>query len=103
MYNSGGKIKMVTMFAKHKVGDYSSWKRVYDEVEPLRKEKGVTAASVHRDANDVNTIVITHQFKTLDAAMGFANSEELKSAMAKAGVNGSPEFWFTEDVEHTQY
>ena len=94
---------MVTMFARHKVSDYNNWKRVYDEVEPLRKEKGVTAASVYRDANDVNTIVITHQFKSLDAAMGFAHSEELKSAMAKAGVNGSPEFWFTEDVERTQY
>ena len=35
---------MVTMFARHKVGDYGKWKRVYDEVQPLRKERGVTGA-----------------------------------------------------------
>jgi quinol monooxygenase YgiN len=92
---------MTTMFVKHTVGDYQSWKRVYDEVAPLRKEKGVIAASVHRDANNSNTLFVVHQFKNLEAAKAFAESEELKSAMAKAGVNGAPEFWFTEDVERT--
>ena len=92
---------MSTMFARHTVGDYESWKRVYDEVAPLRKEKGVTAASVYRDASDPNTLFIVHQFKNLESAKAFADSAELKSAMAKAGVNGAPQFWFTEDVEHT--
>jgi quinol monooxygenase YgiN len=92
---------MTTMFVRHTVSDYESWKRVYDEVAPLRKEKGVTAASVHRDANNSNTLFIVQQFKNIDAAKSFAESEELKSAMARAGVNGAPEFWFTEDVEHT--
>lgn len=94
---------MTTMFVRHKVGDYDNWKRVYDGIAPVRKQKGVTAASVHRDANDVDTIFITHQFKNMDAAKAFANSEELKSAMTKAGVSGSPEFWFSEDIEHTTY
>jgi quinol monooxygenase YgiN len=94
---------MTTMFVRHKVSDYDNWKRVYDEIAPARKEKGVTAASVHRDANDSNTIFVTHQFESMDAAKGFADSEELKSAMHKAGVNGPPEFWFTEDIEHTRY
>ena len=92
---------MVTMFVKHKVGDYGQWKRVYDEVQPLRKERGVTSASVHRDASDPNLIIITHQFKDLNAATSFANSEDLKSAMAKAGVIGAPEFWFGKDIEST--
>jgi quinol monooxygenase YgiN len=92
---------MVTMFARHHVNDYSSWKRVYDEIAPVRKEKGVTGASVHRDVNDLNTITISHQFKNLDGAKAFADSEELKAAMARAGVNGPPEIWFTEDVERT--
>ena len=92
---------MVTMFAKHKVGDYGQWKRVYDEVQPLRKENGVTGASVYRDPSDPNLIIITHQFKDLNAATSFANSEDLKSAMAKAGVIGAPEFWFGKDIEST--
>jgi quinol monooxygenase YgiN len=91
------------MFVRHKVDDYDNWKRAYDEFAPVRKEKGVTAASVHRDVKDLDTLIITHQFKNLDAAEAFANSEELKLAMEKAGLNGSPEFWFSEDIEHTSY
>jgi quinol monooxygenase YgiN len=92
-----------TMFVKHKVSDYGNWKRAYDEFVSMRKEKGVIGASVHRDANDPNTIIVTHRFKDVDAAMAFANSEELKSAMMDAGVAGPPEIWFSEDIEQTAY
>ena len=67
------------------------------------KEGGVTGASVHRDADDPNVITITHQFNDLNAATAFAGSEDLKSAMMKAGVAGPPDIWFTEDVEQTSY
>ncbi len=94
---------MATMFAKHKVNDYGIWKRAYDKFVTVRKENGVTGASVHRDAGDSNTVIVTHQFKDVDAAMAFANSEELKSAMMDAGVAGPPEIWFAEDIEQTDY
>ena len=94
---------MATMFVKHKVNDYGNWKRAYDEFASVRKEKGVTGASVHSDANDPNTVIVTHQFKDVAAAMAFANSEELRSAMMDAGVAGPPEIWFSEDIEQTAY
>ena len=94
---------MATLFVRHKVDDYGKWKRGYDEFASLRKEGGVTGASVHRDANDPDFVIVTHQFKDVNAAMAFAGSEELKSAMMKAGVAGPPEIWFTEDVEQTAY
>lgn len=92
---------MVTMFARHTVSDYSHWKRVYDEVASVRKQKGVVGANVYRAVNDPNSITVAHQFKSLDAAKEFADSAELRAAMDKAGVNGKPEFWFAEEVEHT--
>lgn len=94
---------MATMFVRHEVSDYGNWKRVYDDFASVRREKGVTGASVHRDAEDANTIIITHQFGNLDAALAFAQSEELKNAMSNAGVAGPPEIWFGEDVEETPY
>lgn len=94
---------MATMFVRHEVNDYENWKRIYDDFASVRREKGVTGASVHRDAEDASTIVVTHQFGSLDAATAFAESEELKNAMANAGVAGPPEIWFTEDVEETPY
>lgn len=92
---------MATMFVRHKVSDYGAWKRVYDDFAPTRRQQGVQSASVYRDAGDPNTIIVTHRFNTLDAATAFANSEDLKSAMADAGVAGPPEIWFGEDIEHT--
>ncbi len=94
---------MATMFVRHKVSDYGNWKRAYDEFASVRREKGVTGASVHRDANDPDTIIATHQFKDMNAALAFADSEELRSAMAKAGATGPPEIWFGEDIEQTPY
>jgi quinol monooxygenase YgiN len=91
------------MFVKHKVNNYETWKGAYDEFASVRKEKGVTGASVHRDAGDPNTIIVTHQFNDVDAAQAFANSEELKSAMGNAGVAGPPEIWFSKDIEQTPY
>lgn len=94
---------MATIFVRHSVDDYARWKRVYDEFASVRKEKGVTGASVHRDANDPNTLIVTQQFKDLKGATAFVNSDELKSAMADAGVRGAPEIWLSEDIERTSY
>jgi quinol monooxygenase YgiN len=90
---------MVTMFVRHKVDNYDNWKRVYDETAQFQKKMGVTAASVHRDAKDSNTIIVVHKFKDMKSATAFVNSEDLKSAMTKAGVSGSPDIWFGEDIE----
>ncbi len=92
-----------TLFVKHKVRDYRAWKPVYDELGAVRKQNGVTTASIHRDPKDPNTVIVVHQFRDLTEATRFADSKDLKSAMEKAGVSGPPEFWLSEDVEHTQY
>lgn len=92
-----------TLFVKHMVNDYSNWKRGYDDFTPFRNKSGIIAGSVHRDVNDPMAIMVTHQFKDTGAMMAFANSAELKAAMAGAGVIGMPEIWFGEDLEHTNY
>lgn len=94
---------MATLFVRHHVNDYSNWKSVYDKFASVRQTMGVTGASVHRDASDANTIIVTHQFKDLGSAQAFANSNDLKTAMADAGIAGPPEMWFTEDIEHTAH
>jgi len=94
---------MTTMFVKHQVEDYNNWKSVYDGIAPFRKKSGVTSASVHRDSDDPNTVIVTHQFRDMNAAKKFVDSEDLKAAMNKAGVSSQPEFWFAEDLEKTPY
>lgn len=94
---------MVTLFIKAKVRAYDDWKPGYDEFAQKRKEKGVTAASVHRDVSDPTMVTVTHQFADLAAAQAFAGWEELRSAMMKGGVEGAPDIWFTEDIGQTEY
>ena len=92
---------MTTLFIRHKVKDYSAWKRVYDSYD--RKGDGCTRATVHRDPADPNVVVVTEVFPDPARARAHAGSSKLKTAMGHAGVEGAPEFWFTEDVEDVSY
>lgn len=92
---------MVTTFVVHKVNDFDAWKSVYDAFTPVRKANGVIGASVHRDVNDPNNLIVTHQFKDLKTAQAFLASGELKSAMQNAGVASKPSIWLGEHIENT--
>jgi len=89
-------------FVRHQVHDFATWKKVYDEVAPLRKEGGVIADSVHRDPDDPNTAIVYHQFADLSTAQEFfaaMNGEELESVLKNAGVKlDTLEYWVGEDV-----
>jgi len=75
---------------KHQVNDYAAWRAVYDEVQPLRDSFGVTDASVLQAADDRNSVTVLHWFPSTEQAQGFASSPDLKAAMGRAGVAGSP-------------
>ena len=89
---------MTTMFVRHTVSNYSSWRKVYDEFAPIQKAKGVKAQAVYQAADNPNDITVTHEFATVEAAQTFVKSEELKTAMRNAGVVGAPTIWFTNKV-----
>ena len=48
-------------------------------------------------------MVVTETFPDIATARAHAGSEKLKAAMGQAGVEGPPEFWFSEDVEDVSY
>lgn len=77
----------ITALALHRVADYDAWRRVYDSVDEQRRQAGVTAAEVLRPTNGDNLVAITHDFGTINEARAFFSSEELKGAMAEAGVD----------------
>ena len=94
---------MPSMFIKHRVADYAKWKTVFDEHEALRIEHGTVGHSLHRDADDPNVIIIAFRVNDLNRAKEFAASDELRSAMEQAGVQGPPEIWFADDIEDKRY
>lgn len=92
---------MASLYIRHKVADYESWKRGYDEADWLRKKHGIVFAALARDPSDPNVVMALHRFKDMKGAKRF--SEEVPSIMREVGVEGTPEIWFGEDVEQTTY
>jgi ABC-type sugar transport system substrate-binding protein len=90
----------VRVFVQHKVLDYTTWRKAYDELAPVRKKMGVLAQSVYQVADEPNNVIVIHDFATLTKARAFADSPELKAAMEKGGVAGPPTIWFTTRSGH---
>jgi len=79
-----------TLIARHRVGDYSAFRSVYDSVEGLRRQYGCTGAEVLVDPADKQDVFVLHRFPTVERAEAFASSNELRDAMGRAGVAGPP-------------
>ena len=86
---------MTTMFVRHTVSDYKTWRKAYDDFAPVQKAKGVKAEAVYRAVENPNDITVTHEFATIEAAQAFAESAELKNTTQNAGVAEAPTIWFT--------
>lgn len=86
---------MATMFARHRVKDFASWKKRYDEFDSERKGMGVTGHGVYQADGDPNDVTVYHEFESVAAAKTFAGSARLKEVMEEAGVDGAPDIWLT--------
>jgi quinol monooxygenase YgiN len=86
---------VIRLFVRHTVADPSAWRKGYDEFDATRRSMGVTDDAVYQSIDSPNDITVTHDFESDSAAKAFMTSDELKSAMANAGVQGQPEVWIT--------
>jgi len=89
---------MATMFARHDVEDYETWKAAYDRFDDERRDMGVTGHGVYQADGDPNDVTVYHHFDTMEQARAFAGSERLRTIMKDAGVIGTPDVWLTEKV-----
>jgi hypothetical protein len=89
---------MATLFVRHTVADFATWKKGYDAFDAERKTMGVTGDGVYQADGNGNDVTVYHEFATMDAAKAFAGSDRLKEVMRDAGVEGQPDIWFTTRV-----
>src|SRR5580700_12336344 len=78
----------------HKVTDYTAWRKGYDAHEQSRRTAGITNGRVFRRAEDPNDVVVLQDVADVAKARTFVASEDLKTAMQKSGVLGSPSIRF---------
>jgi heme-degrading monooxygenase HmoA len=92
---------MVYLLIRHKVEDYETWKSMYDEHAATRKAAGSQGARLLRNTADGNEVVAIITWLNLEQAEAFSNSPDLHTVMQKAGVIGTPELIYLEEVEQT--
>ena len=94
---------MTKVIVQHHVADYERWYPVFTEHGDVRRSFGATGHSISRDSADPNVVVIVNEFATLEGARGFAQDPSLPAVMERAGVDGPPQVWITDEVETTRY
>ena len=87
-----------TLAIRHHVRDYAAWRKVYDEVEPLRAQYGCIRQRVLRLPDDGNELLVAHDFSSAEQAASFAHDPALREAMGRAGVEGAPRIEIFTDV-----
>ena len=85
---------MATLFVRHRVADFGVWKKAYDDFDAERQTMGVTGHGAYQTDGDPNLVTVYHHFDSMEAAKSFMASPRLREAMASAGVEGTPDFWF---------
>ncbi len=90
---------MAQLYVHHKVADYATWRKVFDEADAVRRSMGETAVKVYHTAASPNEIVALMEWGTADQARAYAQFPGLKEAMQKAGVISQPDILILEDAK----
>ena len=77
-----------------KVKDFKAWRTGYNGNEKSRLSAGITNGRVFHSADDPNDVVVLQDVADLAKARTWLGSEDLKAAMQKSGVLGSPSIRF---------
>jgi hypothetical protein len=77
-----------------KVKDYDTWRTGYDGREKSRASAGITNGRVFRRTEDPNDVVILQDVADVAKARTWLASDEMKAAMEKSGVVGTPNVRF---------
>lgn len=89
---------MASILITHKVKDFAEWKKFFDSKIDFRKSNGELSTQIFRDANDPNKLTVINKWNSMEHALKFAQSPELKASMEAAGVLGTPEIHFLNEV-----
>jgi quinol monooxygenase YgiN len=88
------------MVVQHGVKDFNTWLAGYNGHDSVRKAFGLTDYKVGRGTDDSNMVVVVEKIDDVQKAKDLASSPELKDAMEKDGVTGSPSFTYVNVVRN---
>jgi hypothetical protein len=87
---------MAMMIIHHRVQNYEAWRPVYDAHEPARNAAGLTNGRVFRSTDEPDDVVILFDMADRGKAEALLSTEDMKTTMQRAGVQGRPDIRFME-------
>jgi heme-degrading monooxygenase HmoA len=91
---------MPYLLVHHKVEEYQRWKPVFDHDHgATSRSSGSMGGRILRNPDDPNELLILLEWDSLENARRFANADDLREAMQRAGVADQPDVYFLEEVE----
>lgn len=94
---------MPYLLIRQHVADYEQWKLAFDSYSVTRQANGSRGGLLFRNASDPNELVVLLEWDVLEKARQFAQSEELREVMQRAGVVDHPTVSFLKDGEQVSW
>ena len=88
---------MPTAFIRHRVQDYETWRRAYDDFTRANPAGVPVEPAVYRSADDPNDLLVIHQFGSSAEVEPWLDDDGRRRAMLEAGVLGTPRVDITFD------
>jgi quinol monooxygenase YgiN len=93
---------MTTVFMKHTIEDYDTWKAGFDDHASTREEYGSPEDyRLFREAENPNEIVMIAEWESAEAFQRFMEESDVKEKMGELGVISEPEVYILEETEAT--
>jgi hypothetical protein len=89
---------MTYLLYRHKVADFTKWKRAYNAHLGARQLAGLTELHLLQNIDDPNEVVILFAADDLNKAKALTSSAEVRAIIQNSGVVGEPDFCFLNRV-----
>ncbi len=90
---------MPHILVRQNVEDFAKWKELFDSDISFREPAGSKGAQVFQSANDAKEVFVLMEWDNMERLQQFAQSDELKARMQRAGATGPPDIYFVNLVD----
>ena len=85
---------MTYLWVRHKVADFSDWKRVFDSHSAAQQAAGLRVERVLRNMDNPNEVFLFFEVEDLEKARGFISSPDAAEGKQQSGVVDDPDVYF---------
>ena len=85
---------MTYLRVRHKVADFSDWKRVFDSHSAAQQAAGLRVECVLRNMDDPNEVFLFLEVEDLENAHAFVSSPDAREGKQQSGVVDDPDVYF---------